>query len=66
MTKRASVRIAHAPVEDDELPKEVRDFLDSYRKFVTSYYGPRCKVRASGCPCCEAWALYDLTDTMTI
>jgi hypothetical protein len=43
----------------------VTEFLERYRRFVTEYYGPRCKTRAAGCRCCEAWALYDFTSTFT-
>jgi hypothetical protein len=49
-----------------ELDPMARDFLAKYKKYVTEYYGQRCKTRAPGCACCEAWALYDLTETMTV
>lgn len=48
-----------------EIDAAVVDFMGHYRRFVTEYYGKRCKRRVAGCRCCEAWALYDFTSTFT-
>jgi hypothetical protein len=45
---------------------EAIEFLAAMRKFITEYFGGRCRERESGCPICEMWALYDLCDTMII
>lgn len=40
----------------DKLQKEA---MKKTREWITKEYGPRCKVLAHGCHCCDMWFLYD-------
>lgn len=40
------------------------EFLKTFRDYIERVYGSRCPDRASGCACCQMWALYDLTVVM--
>ena len=42
--------------EDNQAQKILKDL----EKWLTKNYGKRCSARASGCPVCQAWAVYDL------
>jgi hypothetical protein len=42
----------------------VADFMAIYAKFISEHYGDRCDTAERGCPLCEMWALYDLTEVM--
>ncbi|MDX5412885.1 MAG: hypothetical protein LPK02_07540 [Rhodobacterales bacterium] len=30
------------------------------KEAITEHYGPRCPDTEPGCPCCDAWAEFDL------
>lgn len=49
--------------EFDFMP-ESKAFLKTYKKYITKYYGKRCKKRANTCYCCEIWSLYDMTEIL--
>jgi hypothetical protein len=46
------------------IPMSVADFMAIYAKFISEHYGDRCDTAERGCPLCEMWALYDLTEVM--
>jgi hypothetical protein len=49
---------------DDQRDPEVNAFISTFEAFVRKEYGPRCKMVAPGCKCCEMWAAFDLVNTM--
>ena len=44
----------------------VTAFMKTFRGFVTSHFGKRCKTMEHGCSCCQMWKAYDLVDTMIV
>lgn len=35
-------------------------FLNELQDVIHEYFGGRCDDFESGCPCCEAWVMYDI------
>ena len=51
---------------DDQRDPELNAFIDTFEAIIRKEYGPRCKLVASGCKCCEMWAAFDLVNTMLV
>ena len=49
---------------DSDRDPEAKAFIKTFRAFVHSHYGPRCKTIYAGCHRCEMWAVFDLINTM--
>jgi hypothetical protein len=43
----------------EDLDQETSKFLAVFEDYVTRVWGDRCEDFAMGCPCCDAWALFD-------
>lgn len=63
-TMRRKIKKAFESVAREDA--EAAAFMGTFRSFVRTQYGPRCKKPAVGCICCQMWALYDLTNTFVI
>lgn len=42
-----------------DLDKSTDEFLDSFKKYLDKWYGPKCDDFYKGCICCEVWDLYE-------
>ncbi len=54
-TKRRDIHDVATEIAESLAPR----LLAMTAHMVAREYGPRCPDNEAGCPCCDAWAVYD-------